>query len=308
MDLKALEVAKNAQAAGKNIAEALRTLRLESENTEEIIEIAYELQAGSYIQFAETNSVNLEAFAEEYAELLKRYVGKDTILLDVGSGELTTLSFVLSKLPFFPSEVIATDISWSRLKLGLDFTNRFFGNQPPNLKAISCEIGYLPFSSKSIDVTISNHALEPNGANLRSIMSELFRVTNSYLVLFEPYYEGSSKESKDRMRHHGYFNGIEEVVSDLGGEIESIIPLQTSLNNLNQTHCFIISPPGQKKSKQATFEGVEQATISVPGTDSPIFPKSGYYHEPNLGLCFPVLEGIPILRRQSSILASRLDA
>ena len=304
MDLQAIEIGRKALDKGENISEALRNFSAKVGNTEEIIEIAYELQAGTYIEFAESHGENLWIFAAEYAELLQPYVTHESVLLDVGSGELTTLSFVLDKLPISPAQVIGTDISWSRLKIGLDFVEEHFKGGHPSLRVISCEMGSLPFSSKSIDVTISNHALEPNGLDVASLVKELFRVTKNHLVLFEPYFEGSSQEVRNRMDLHGYFKGIEKIVEDLGGRIEKIIRLENSVNKLNPTNCFVITPPDEKVSPESDTS--REGILTVPGTDSPIILKESFYHSPFFGLCFPILEGIPILRTKSSIFASSM--
>ena len=306
MDLQAIEIGKKALDSGQNISEALRHLGAKVGNTEEIIEIAYELQAGSYVEFAESHGEQLKIFAEEYAELLQPYLTDESVLLDVGAGELTTLSFVLDKLSVSPSQVIGADISWSRLKIGLDFAKGYFEEDPPNLRVISCEMGSLPFSSKSMDVTISNHALEPNGVDAASLVEELFRVTKHRLVLFEPYYEGSSQKVKNRMELHGYFKGIEKIVEDLGGKIEKIIPLKNSVNKLNPTHCFVITPAAEKERLKSDSSSLVEDNLTVPGTDSRILLREGFYHSPAFGLCFPILEGIPILRNKSSIFASSM--
>ena len=219
---------------------------------------------------------------------------------------MTTLSFVLDNLSVSPSQVIGTDISWSRLRLGLDFVDGYFEEDPPPIRAISCEMGSLPFSSKSVDVTISNHALEPNGLDVASVMKELFRVTKNHLVLFEPYYEGSSQEVKNRMDHHGYFKGIEKIVEDLGGSIEKITRLENPLNPLNPTHCFVVAPPAAKAGTEGDSSRFAGENLTVPGTDSPILLREGFYHSSFFGLCFPILEGIPILRLNRSIFASSM--
>lgn len=307
MDLQAIEIGRKARESGENIAAALRERRGEAGNSDEIIEIAYELQAGSYVQFAEANKEKLEKFTREYADLLQPFVSDNSVLLDVGSGELTTLSLVLEKLPVTPACVIGTDISWSRLRIGTDYAKGVFGESGPNLSAISCEIESLPFASKTIDLSISNHALEPNGKSVASLLEELFRVTRGRVVLFEPYYEGSSQEAKNRMELHGYFKGLEEIVDSLGGQIEKIIPLSNSLNKLNQTHCFIISPP-RRRSIQGEYDASLEAILTVPGTDSPILLGEGFYYSPFFGVAFPILDGIPILRTKSSILASSMTS
>ena len=42
--------------------------------------------------------------------------------------------------------------------------------------------------SNSVDIIYTNHSLEPNGGREEVILKELLRVTNKYLILFEPIY------------------------------------------------------------------------------------------------------------------------
>ena len=54
-----LQKAKQAYSEGKNVTEFLRSEFQESQNTSEIIEIAYDLQAGSYIEWVNLNRKKL---------------------------------------------------------------------------------------------------------------------------------------------------------------------------------------------------------------------------------------------------------
>ena len=51
---------KETYASGKNITKYLRAKFGESQNTSEIIEMAYDLQAGSYIEYVNTNRDKVE--------------------------------------------------------------------------------------------------------------------------------------------------------------------------------------------------------------------------------------------------------
>jgi hypothetical protein len=65
-------------------------------NTEDLIEISHDLQAGSYIR-AMRNPVtasHVDDYAREIARLLNEY-GRPTSLLEAGVGEATTLARVL---------------------------------------------------------------------------------------------------------------------------------------------------------------------------------------------------------------------
>lgn len=88
-DLKlALEVFRR----GDNVTEFFLS-RFGFAKTQQVaIEVAYELQAGSCIAFAERNSAAINEYATEIAALISRYASRSVTMLDAGTGELTTLS------------------------------------------------------------------------------------------------------------------------------------------------------------------------------------------------------------------------
>ena len=113
--------AKDIYKQGTNITQHLRNKFNESENTSEIIEIAYELQDGSYIEEVIANPHKAEAYANELSDILKKHLKSGDSLLDIGTEEITTLSLVLNNIDIELSNVLAFDISWSRLSKGLQF-------------------------------------------------------------------------------------------------------------------------------------------------------------------------------------------
>ncbi len=54
-------------------------------NTPEIIEIAYDLQAGSYIEYVKSNRSYWTNYTAEVASILKQYCDKKDKILDVGT-------------------------------------------------------------------------------------------------------------------------------------------------------------------------------------------------------------------------------
>jgi hypothetical protein len=89
---------KAAYERGENIIALLRKKFGSPINTEEFIEISYDLQAGSYISAME-NSVNaakVQNYAGEIARILRKY-GAPTSLLEAGVGEATTMAWVLNQ-------------------------------------------------------------------------------------------------------------------------------------------------------------------------------------------------------------------
>lgn len=296
--------ARRAWQQGENVTELLRRQQGVDFNTPQIIETAYDLQAGTYIEYVRGHAEQAGRFAAELAGLLGPQLREGDSLLDVGSGELTTLSSLCLRLPVLPRQVLAFDISWSRIHKGLAFARAEMGGASDRLRPFVAEIGAIPLADKSVDVTTSCHALEPNGPNLAELLGELFRVTARTLVLFEPGYEHASAEGRARMERLGYIRDLAGTVARLGGRVLDERPLQHVANPLNPTVCFVIEPPGAAPRASAC----DEPGYTVPGTALPLALKDGFHLSPDTGLCFPVLGGIPVLKRDAGILASALVA
>lgn len=230
-----LAKARKIYAEGRNVTEFLRKEFKENGNTSEIIEIAYDLQAGSYIEYVNLNRVNAELYANELAELIEPHLSEQSSVLDVGAGELTTLSLMLNRINVPISHVYAFDISWSRLYKGRHFFEKNCNSQSITLFPFVADIKRIPLCSKSVDVVTSSHALEPNGKNLANLLTEIFRVAKNKCVLFEPSYEFNSDEGRRRMDRLGYIKNIEGVVNSLGGKVLDINLLKNIINPLNPT-------------------------------------------------------------------------
>lgn len=298
-----LNTVRQLYKSGGNITEFLREEFDESSNSSEIIEIAYDLQAGTYLEEYTKTSKGKElrdSYAEEIYSHLSPHLTPKCSLMDVGTGELLTLTLIAKNLDI-QIEIFAFDISWSRLYKGRKFWNQNITNQNLNLSTFVADMKKIPFSSKSIDITTSMHALEPNGKNLESLLKELFRVTRSKCVLFEPSYKHNSDEGKKRMDRLGYIKDIEETVENLGGTIIDVIPIKKILNPLNPTACFVIEPPRRDIPKMHNGD-----RLSVPGTDFPLTLDGEFLTSADTGYVFPILKEIPILKDDAAILATSL--
>lgn len=294
------QIAKAALERGQNITETLREHLGTTHNTQEIIEIAYDLQAGSYVQFARDNPAYVEQYTDQLAEHLIPELNEGDSILDVGAGEFTNLSHLVRKLPVRLSRVYAFDLSFSRVLLGTRYAKEMMGRAFPDLFGFVAEISAIPLRSKSVDVVISNHSLEPNGGREEELLRELFRVARRKLVLFEPCYEINSPEGQARMDRLGYIKGLSETIGRLGGTLESVTPLPILDNPMNTTACYVIVPPEGESRAPSTVD----IALADPGRDSPLRLQDHSYFSPALGVSYPVLAGIPVLRRDAAIVTS----
>jgi ubiquinone/menaquinone biosynthesis C-methylase UbiE len=289
--------------AGENVIEYLRRQSEVPAESSQIIELAYDLQAGSYRKNTERNLGKALNQTREFAQFIGRYISPKQSLLDVGSGELTSLTLILNHLERIVENVYAVDVSWSRLWQGRKFFNQYIHRKDQSVNTVSSNMMKLPFPTKSIDVTISTHALEPNRGHLNSILLELYRVTRSYCVFFEPSYERNSERGRRRMDKHGYIRGLEESISSLGGELLDVNPIVNVWNELNPTHCYIVRLP----ETELTAEAWSDKLLTVPGTDKRVVKKDGFLYSAETGLAFPILRDIPILKQESGVLATCLS-
>jgi len=173
------------------------------------------------------------------------------------------------------------------------------------IKPFVAEISEIPLPNKSINITTSSHALEPNGGRLKDLMIELFRVTINKLVLFEPCFEINTDEGKIRMERLGYIKNIDGIVQELGGKIIEKIVIKNISNPINPTVCFVIIPPSNSELSNTHFHN-SKIFYSVPGTEIPLEKVKKFYFSEKVGLCYPILNGIPILKSSTAILASSL--
>jgi SAM-dependent methyltransferase len=228
-ELTLREIGKRAFQEGSNVAQTLREHLGIDRNTPEIIEIAYDLQAGTYVEEVERRPDFVRDYSAQLAQHLEPHLRAGDVLLDAGSGELTTLSHLVSALRVPLATVYATDISEPRLKAGRAYAGKHM--KPVDLRIIKAELSAIPLPDKSVDVVTTNHAIEPNGGREEEILGELKRIARRKLVLFEPYYEIASSEGQSRMAGHGYIRGL---------QADSITPLELVANPLNPTACFVI--------------------------------------------------------------------
>jgi ubiquinone/menaquinone biosynthesis C-methylase UbiE len=297
--------AKRAFAQGQNVIDTLRAQKNISVNTTEIIELAYDLQAGTYIKYVQDNQNQAALYTSELAKILDAYISPADSVLDIGTGELTTLSLVLQRLKKKPKVIYAFDISWSRIFKGVEFAKQKLDLDYKILRPFVADIREVPLLDKSINITTSSHALEPNGKILKELLRELFRVTIDKLVLFEPYYEINTEEGKKLMDLRGYIKNLDKVVVELGGKLIEKVIIKNISNPLNPTACFVIEPPRLVNLFPIQTK-TEDNIFSVPGTNFPLKFVDNFYYSREVGICYPILKDIPILKSNSAILASSL--
>jgi len=277
---------------GENITEFLRGSS--ATNSEAIIEVAYDLQAGSYRKDMSNPTVlnKKEAYCRELANRILSLTTPSTVL-EAGVGEATTLSFTLANLP--ETQGFGFDISWSRIAVAKEWLDE--NRIGDRCDLCTASLFSIPLPDNSVDVVYTSHSIEPNGGQEEAAVEELYRVASNYLILLEPAYDLADHKAQERMRQHGYCIDLQPAIQKLGYPVEYHGLFPHCMSPLNPTGITIIKKP-------AAFQN--QPAFCCPTTKQELIEIEGALLSPSNLVAYPILAGIPCLREENGIIASRL--
>lgn len=300
MDLNDIRAA---YSRGENVMELLRARESNAENELSAIEVAYDLQAGSYTH--RFLSAEGRQFSERFGGMLASLLPAANYgtVLDAGVGEATSIIPFLHALGGSP-KVYAFDTSvsrllWARTNLQKEgFAARLF----------IADTAAIPLQDASIDLVVSIHSVEPNGGRELDLLSELVRVARRYVVLIEPSPEFATSEQQSRMRALGYAMGIRSALDALNVEVVKHGPWPLNANPANPAAVTILKPRGNsiRKQQRRSQKSADNKPYVSPGTLEDLIALDAGHFAPKEGLYFPSVSGLPVLRRDRAILASQL--
>lgn len=291
---KLLHEVKKCYERGENILHFFQKSFGISYNTSQAIQISYDFQTGSYINYIISNSDKVDKYTNELAEIING-LGHFNSIMEAGIGEATTMGELLPKLKTQTAAPFGFDISWSRIKLA----NAFLAKKHLSCNLFMGDLFSIPLEDNSIDVVYTSHSIEPNGGREEELLNELFRVAKRYVVLVEPIYELSSDEAKKRMELHGYVRGLKATAERLGMKVKQyrlLNSLQTPLN-----------PSGLILIEKTTTESSTEVIYRCPNSGNPMKREDDCFYCPESMLVYPIISGIPCLIDSSAILASKYD-
>jgi SAM-dependent methyltransferase len=285
----AYERGENAMAWARN--------NLDSSNCVMSTLIAYDLQAGTYVEDARRNSMFRKKWCEQLAELITPHISTGDRILEVGVGEATTLVGVINAIKIADISAYGFDLSWSRINVA----NNWVAENNLAATLFVGDLFNIPLEDNSVDLVYTSHSLEPNGGEEEKAIKELLRIARKAVVLVEPYYELATKKAQDRMLEHGYVRGLKETAERLGVIISDARLLNVFDNPLNPSGVITLMKPVSPDKRDTLIRWQD------PLTGLPLNNRGDYFIADEVGIAYPVLKGIPCLRSEHAIVCSKLS-
>ena len=281
-------------ANGNNVMQYAKN-RINSDLNElEVIQIAYDLQAGSYIDFAKSDLDRSARWCKQAADILAPMVDNSTTLLEVGCGEATTLQGVLNHLKTSPERSLGFDVSWSRCS----YANGWLARNRVVADIFAANLFEIPLEDSSIDIVYTSHSLEPNGGNELAALKELIRIAKRAVVLIEPIYELGEVSEQQRMTEHGYVKGLKRYAESLEVSVIEHRLLDFRMNPLNPSGLMIL------EKVPAKDEAIRDSFWRCPLTNTSLKRLHDCFYSEETGIAYPILGGVPVLIKERAIVAS----
>jgi len=276
---------------GKNIMEFLRSKEGEGNDWETIM-ISYDLQAGSYIDFAKKNEDYINAYTDSIAKVIMDLCDfKST--MEIGVGEATIMAPLMKKVdPDATRKKFGFDISWSRTRYAKEYSNEL----GVGADFFIANLFSIPLPDNSIDVVYTSHSLEPNGGREKEALTELYRVASKYVVLLEPDYWNADEKGKARMNKNGYIKDLDRHAAELGYMVIEHRPFDVFINPLNPTGLTILKKMGKTEINEPNF--------ICPISHTKLERFDNVFFSEESGLMYPVINELPCLLETNAFLGT----
>lgn len=282
---------QRAYARGKNAMEAaknyLQVIGCYAQNTGLQISVAYDLQAGSYIDINNADLDKATRWWNALGRVICPFIAEGDVIVEAGIGDGTSLNAVLDRLRLSSFRAYGFDISYSRVT----HARRYLKMNGNEAELVVGDISKMPLADCSVDVLYTVHALEPNGGNEDTIISECLRVSRKYTILIEPLFEFADNSVQSEMQRKGYVKGLKEAAERCGAEVLDFKLLDYIPDLQNPSGVLLL-----KKALPQKAGSTRRASPWVcPLSHEDLLRGPSSLITGETGLMYPVISNIPVL-------------
>jgi hypothetical protein len=292
--VKYYQVAVEVYKKGGNIVQALLKA---GANKSDSIEIAYELQAGSY-----TSNFYKSEFGTIRNKVLHTIIKKYCSLSEVSSVGVFGVGEAVNWIGFdgYIDDFYGIELSYSRLMCADNNLSKLEGVGAYTL--IKGDASETIFNENSFDISITLHSIEPNGNEQGAkMLQNVVNSSSKYILLFEPDYLTAPESMKKRMEANDYVCNISDELK----KIESIkiidkFNLDVHANSDNITTCWVIEKINKNNSKKKK--------MICPFSHDELTDYANIKYSQASGLAYPVINNFVFLNKDDAIFIGRRDS
>jgi SAM-dependent methyltransferase len=287
---------RHAYARGDNVMMFARSIAGESINETQATLIAYDMQSGRYIERVKKDPEFNDAWCQQIADQIKKYIpSSGGRVLEVGCGEANTLVGVAKCINRNDVDAVGYDLSWSRIHCA----QKWLKQNDVIADVFVGDLFHMPLRDDCVDVVYSSHSLEPNGGRESEAIAECLRV-GSTVVLVEPIYELAGKAAQKRMDEHCYVRGLKKAAESLGAEVLEYRLLECCANPYNPSGVIVLRRNARKSDR------CDLNVWMCPMTDSTLMKYDDFWYAEEVGIAYPILKDVSMLRPEHAIVATGL--
>jgi ubiquinone/menaquinone biosynthesis C-methylase UbiE len=260
-----------------------------------IIQIGYELQSGTYEKAYKKRLLDLmDKRSSILIENIKKILeNKERCsIIELGIGEGNTMRHLIEKMDDVLLERVdffGTDLSFSRLLI----TNKHIRK----CNICLCDMKYLPYPNNKFDIVYTSSSIEPNINEEEKIMKEIYRISRNKIILFEISYKDAGEKLKERYNEHKYVKFLYESIIKLNYNMTEYCELFK--NETYNNYLYLIE---KKIQIEKDIEELYISPVFEDKLEKINYEGNYFYKSINMGLLFNIINNIPILLLENSII------
>jgi SAM-dependent methyltransferase len=252
---------------------------------------------GQYVR-REAREIYREQLAYVSESVFRPLLRDGMSILEIGTGETTTIHNLINSLAPLKARWSGLELSWSRIAEGKRWAHehRTLDHFDHLVAASAVDI---PFADESFDVVFTNGCVEQIRYGTDRALSEILRVARRFVILYEPTYELGDKYQRLYLEGAQYCRGIPDILKGFGA---NIVRHELAPHSFNPFCCYAVTVVEKTPKREAG-----PPVVSCPQCKKPLTPiAEGYYCDNfDCSCVYPTLWGIPCLRKEDAIFASK---